>query len=92
MGASPRAAQAILRGAKVLALVRGRPYVTCDDIKIMAYPVLGHRLVLDFRAASSGVKPRDIIAGLIMEAELERLPRESLRSSLKDVLKRVVCG
>ena len=55
MGASPRAAQAIILGAKVLALVRGRLYVTRKDIKSMALPVLEHRIVLDFRAASAGL-------------------------------------
>jgi len=46
LGASPRASQALLRGAKVVAAMRGRDYVTPDDVKWLAKPVLAHRLVL----------------------------------------------
>jgi MoxR-like ATPase len=74
LGASPRAAQAILRGAKVLAIVRGRSYVSSDDVLTMAQPVLAHRLVLDMRASARGVKPRDVIAGLVAAAQRRRFP------------------
>lgn len=46
LGASPRASMSLLRAAQGLALVRGRDYVTPDDIKAVAVPVLAHRLLL----------------------------------------------
>ncbi|HOU94295.1 MAG TPA: magnesium chelatase, partial [Polyangiaceae bacterium] len=45
-GASPRAALALLRAAKAQATLAGRPFVTPDDVRIVAGPVLAHRLVL----------------------------------------------
>lgn len=46
MGVSPRGSQALLKAAQVHAILRGREYVTPDDIKKMAIPVLAHRLTL----------------------------------------------
>lgn len=46
LGASPRGNLAYLRCAQALAAIRGRKYVTCEDIKDLALPVLGHRLIL----------------------------------------------
>ncbi|MCA1292402.1 AAA family ATPase [Paenibacillus sp. alder61] len=46
LGASPRAAMALLRAAQGLALLSGRDFVTPDDIKLVAIPVLAHRLLL----------------------------------------------
>ncbi|WP_248926774.1 AAA family ATPase [Paenibacillus hamazuiensis] len=46
MGASPRGSQALLKAAQVHAALRGRDYVTPDDVKSMAKPVLAHRLVM----------------------------------------------
>ena len=68
LGASPRAAQALLLGAKVLAIVRGRYFVTRDDVLTMAAPVLEHRLVLDMRAGARGVKPEMVVTGLVAAA------------------------
>ena len=49
-GASPRGAQAILMGAKVLALVRGRVNVSFEDVDAVLIPALNHRVVLSFEA------------------------------------------
>jgi MoxR-like ATPase len=68
LGGSPRAAQAILLGAKVFALVRGRCYVTSEDVLAMASPVLEHRLVLDMRASAAGLKPAAVVAELVQAA------------------------
>ena len=46
LGASPRAALALMRASQSLAAIRGRDYVTPEDIKTMAEPVLAHRLIL----------------------------------------------
>jgi MoxR-like ATPase len=46
LGASPRATLGLLRAAKSLAVLAGRPFVTPDDLRFLAGPVLAHRLIL----------------------------------------------
>ena len=58
LGASPRAGIALLRVAKSRALSEGRDYVTPDDVKAVAAPVLAHRLILAPEARSAGLGPR----------------------------------
>ena len=53
MGVSPRGSLALLRCAKAYAYLEGRGYVTPDDIKALAVPVLAHRLVLGYGTGSS---------------------------------------
>src|SRR5207244_4409761 len=55
-GASPRGGQALIAGGKVLACVRGRNYVTRQDIRDVALPALAHRVILSFRAGAKGIK------------------------------------
>lgn len=64
-GSSPRGAQAIIKGARVKALIEGRYNVSYDDIKYMAYPVLRHRVVLNFDAISDGLTTDDYIREVI---------------------------
>ncbi len=54
MGASPRGSLALLRCAKAYAYLDGRDYVTPDDIKALAVPVLAHRIVLGYGAGTAG--------------------------------------
>lgn len=46
VGAGPRATQALVASSRVAAILEGRDFVTPDDVKGMAAPVLGHRLIL----------------------------------------------
>ena len=46
MGASPRGMLALMRAAQALALIRGRDFVTPDDVKALAVPVLSHRIIV----------------------------------------------
>lgn len=64
-GASPRAAQAIIRTAKANAFIDGRYNVAFDDIRYVAYPALRHRLALNFDAITNGITTDDIITELI---------------------------
>jgi MoxR-like ATPase len=66
-GASPRAAIFLLRAAKAHAFMRGRAYVTPDDIKALGLDVLRHRVILTYRADAEGVGP-DALLGRIFEA------------------------
>jgi len=61
LGASPRSGIALLRLAKARALVERREYVTPDDIREMAEPVLSHRLLLGPEARSAGLGPADVV-------------------------------
>ncbi|HZT85895.1 MAG TPA: MoxR family ATPase [Gaiellaceae bacterium] len=62
LGASPRAGIALLRVAKARALSEGRDYVTPDDVKAVAAPVLAHRLILAPEARSAALGPEELVA------------------------------
>ena len=67
MGASPRAGQALISAAKVMALIKGRFNVAYADINELAFPVLRHRIKLNFEAIADRVSPDDIIAMVVQE-------------------------
>jgi len=60
-GAGPRAVQYLILGAKARALLHGRSCVSCEDLQVLAKPVLRHRLVLSFTAESEGVTADEVI-------------------------------
>jgi MoxR-like ATPase len=64
-GASPRAAQALVLGGKVKALLAGRAHVSIDDIKAIMVPALRHRVLLNFEAQAQGLTTDQIITDLI---------------------------
>lgn len=68
-GASPRAAQAIITCAKVRALMHGRYNVSYDDVKALAYPVLRHRIKLNYNAISDKLGVDQVIKMLIGETK-----------------------
>jgi MoxR-like ATPase len=61
LGASPRAGIALLRVAKARALAVGRAFVSPDDVKALAEPVLAHRLIVAPEARSSGLGAQDLV-------------------------------
>jgi MoxR-like ATPase len=63
-GASPRGAQAVLMGAKVLALIDGRVNVSFDDVNRVLLPALNHRVVLSFEAEADRRSASDILTEL----------------------------
>ena len=64
-GVSPRAAQAIVRGARARAFMEGRYNVSFEDVEYAAYPALRHRLVLSFDAVSDGITADNVIKEII---------------------------
>jgi MoxR-like ATPase len=64
-GASPRAAQALVLGAKVKALLAGRAHVSIDDIKAIMVPALRHRILMNFEGQAQGLTTDQIILDLI---------------------------
>lgn len=69
-GASPRAAQGIISGAKVRAVMEGRLNVSFEDIKALAYPVLRHRIILNFDAITEGLTEENIIDSILEDLKV----------------------
>jgi MoxR-like ATPase len=67
-GASPRGGQALILGAKVHALLDGRPHVALEDVERVARAALRHRLVLSFAAETEGVDPGTVIERVLAAA------------------------
>ncbi len=65
VGASPRAAQALVLGAKCGALLDGRAAASIEDIRKVALPALRHRLILNFEAEAEGQTPDAIIQNIL---------------------------
>lgn len=72
LGASPRASIGILNGAKALAAMRGRDFVTPDDIIYITTPVLRHRLVLTPEKEMEGASTDDVITQIVQATEVPR--------------------
>lgn len=70
-GASPRAAQSIVRGAKAKAFLEGRYNVSFDDVDSVAFPVLRHRLILSFDAVSDGVSEDAVIMEILKKCRAQ---------------------
>jgi MoxR-like ATPase len=64
-GASPRAAIAIAEAARAHALVAGRPTVGFEDVKVVAEPVLNHRLLLNYQARFDRMSPSRLVQELL---------------------------
>jgi MoxR-like ATPase len=64
-GASVRAAQYLILGAKARALTNGRYHVTFEDIRALAHPVLRHRVLTNFRAESEGISTDALVDELL---------------------------
>jgi MoxR-like ATPase len=78
-GAGPRASQYLVLGAKARAVLHGRYYVSCEDIRAVAAPVLRHRIITNFNAEAEGIKPDDIVRRLS-----EIIPRDPNESNWQD--------
>ncbi|HYR97164.1 MAG TPA: MoxR family ATPase [Candidatus Binatus sp.] len=71
-GSSPRGGQALILGAKVMALLQGRPHVTFEDVDRVALPALRHRLVMSFSADAAGVDAAEIVGRVLGAARRAR--------------------
>ena len=89
-GAGPRASQYLVLGAKARAVLHGRFYASCEDIRAVAHPVLRHRIMTNFNAEAEGIKPDDIITRLA-----ETIPSDEGDAAdrrMPDVFKRAGAG
>ncbi|MDZ8170583.1 AAA family ATPase [Microbacterium xanthum] len=69
LGVSIRGALALTRAGRARAATRGRTFVTPDDIKALAVPVLAHRLILHAEAEFDGVTPEAVIGQVLLDVE-----------------------
>ena len=71
-GASPRASKALYQGGKTRAAMQGRDYVTPDDIKAIAVPVLAHRVIFKSQSRLSGVTPAALVEELLKNTAIPK--------------------
>jgi MoxR-like ATPase len=71
-GAGPRAGQAMILTAKARALLNGRFAVTLEDLQHVAYPVLRHRILLNFKAEAEGIKTDEITTHLLKRSGIAK--------------------
>jgi MoxR-like ATPase len=81
-GAGPRGMQYLLLGGKARAMLAGRFFVTTDDVRAVAHPVLRHRVITNFNAESGGISP-DKVVDRLMEEIPERRPGDEVVPELK---------
>jgi MoxR-like ATPase len=72
LGASPRASVAILNGSKAYALINGRDFISPEDIKQIALPVLRHRIILSPEKEMEGISPDVVVQQIIDKIEVPR--------------------
>ncbi|HAV65047.1 MAG TPA: magnesium chelatase, partial [Verrucomicrobiales bacterium] len=72
VGAGPRATQALLLASRATAAMAGRDFVTPDDIKGMAFPVLEHRLILRPEFEIEGLSVREVIEKILQTVAVPR--------------------
>lgn len=72
LGASPRASLSIMSSAKAMAAIKGRDFVTPEDIKEVALPVLNHRVVLSADKEMEGLTAQDVIQQILKTLEVPR--------------------
>jgi MoxR-like ATPase len=72
MGASPRASLAMMKCAKAMAAIRGREFVTPDDIRAVSAPVLNHRIILSHEREMEGHTIEEIIDNIVKSIEIPR--------------------
>lgn len=70
VGASPRATISLTRAGKAHAFIRGRGYVTAEDIKAVAYHVLRHRLILTYEAEAENINTDKVIKDILSHVEV----------------------
>jgi MoxR-like ATPase len=72
LGASPRSSVALLNASKALAAIRGRDFVTPEEIKMLAVPVLCHRLILTPEKEMEGLQIEEVIKQIVNKIEVPR--------------------
>jgi MoxR-like ATPase len=69
-GASPRASIGLTLTSKARAFLLGRNYVSAEDLHVMAYPILRHRIILNFESERKGLTPDQVITDILKELKI----------------------
>lgn len=69
-GASPRGSIALALAARAIALMDGRDFITPGDVKLVAHPVLRHRIILNYEGKAAGISTDEIIDEILDEVEV----------------------
>lgn len=72
LGASPRASIALMDASKAMAAMQGRDFITPDDIKKVAYPILGHRVILTPEREMEGFTTEKVVQQIVESIEVPR--------------------
>lgn len=72
VGSSPRGGLALLKLSRAMAVLRGRDFVTPDDVKVFAREALSHRIILGSEHLMEGVNPEDIVGDCVKEVEVPK--------------------
>ena len=91
-GAGPRASQYLILGAKARAVLQGRFFATCDDVRAVAAPVLRHRILLNFNAEAEGVKPDEIVRRLTDFIPADQYEKHAASGKLPEVFRSADAG
>lgn len=77
IGASPRGGLSLLKVSRAMALIRGRDFVTPDDVKLFAIDTLAHRIILNIEESLEGLRPEQVIQEIVdsIPAPVEFSPR-----------------
>lgn len=84
LGGSPRASIALFRASQALAAVRNRDYVLPDDIKMLAAPVLGHRLILKPEARLRKQSAAAVVKEIVMDAHVPIIHTADTKDAFQD--------
>ena len=76
LGASPRGSLALFKTAQALAAIRGRDYVTPDDVKAMAEPALAHRIIIN-----PASRMKDFASEMVVDEALKSVPVPGVRAA-----------
>ena len=76
-GASPRASKALFQGGKAWAAMKGRDFVTPDDVREIAVPILNHRIILRAQARFGGITPEYVIREILSRVPVPALGKAS---------------
>jgi MoxR-like ATPase len=69
-GASPRASIGLILSSKARAFLLGRNYVSQEDLHVMSYPILRHRIILSFESERKGLTPDQVITDILKESKI----------------------
>ena len=72
LGASPRASIYLMTASKALAIIKGRDFITPDDIREMINPVLGHRIILTAEKEMEGQTTADALRQVVQSIDVPR--------------------